>query len=85
MNVNRNLIFEFDDVANDNNLNKSTNNEEDNKINSTKTLPIKKKKRKSKSVNIVNQRNVLLTKLVNIVLKFTVLCVVDQLHIIVKI
>ena len=46
MNVNRNLMFEFDDVANDNNLNKSTNNEEDNKINSTKTLPIKKKKKK---------------------------------------
>ena len=46
MNVNRNLMFEFDNVVNDNNFEKSTNNEEDNKINSDKTLQIKKKKKK---------------------------------------
>lgn len=46
MNVNRNLIFEFDNVANTNSLDTtSINKKEENKIKSEKELPIKKKKK----------------------------------------
>jgi hypothetical protein len=55
MNINRNLIFEFDNVANDNNLDTPTintgnniNKKEGNKIKSEVTLPTKKKKKKCK-------------------------------------